>query len=343
MKRKKIINSILIAVFIAIASVIMWRTGVTKNSKPSDLKIPEADTSIVARGHIEPDGSVLALQGPMSGGVVRHLLVAEGSKVIRGQPLAYLEGYETQSASVQVAEKAVKYYASQQRQSIDGAKQSTIQAQQNVVAAKTVMALRAKRDLERVEVLFGDQLVSRQALDRAAADRDIAVSELDQAKSSLAALSEVREVDRDVSEARVAIEVATLVKAKFELERTIVRAPIDGTVLSIFARDGEAIGENGVMRIASLDQLNVIAEVDEHFVSKIRVGGISILQGSLLNSPIQATVISIGKEVFKQKRPYPDTLVGRDARIVEIKLKPSIPLPVVIGGEVEVKFAVNAK
>ena len=343
MKIGKNRNIIFLGVLIAIALILVWKMGFTKNSKPNDLKVPEAETGIVARGHIEPDGSVLALQGPMSGGVVRHLLVAVGSKVIKGQPLAYLEGYDTHFASVQVAEKAVKYYAIQQRQSIDGAKQSTIDAQQSVVEAKKVVALRAKRDFDRLEALFADQLVSRQALDRAVADRDIAGSELDQAKKSLAALSEFREVDRDVAEARVAIEVATVVKAKSEMERTIVRAPIDGTVLSIFARDGEAIGESGIMRIANLDQLNVIAEVDENFVSKIRLGGISTIQGSLINSPIQATVISIGKEVFKQKRPHYDTLVGRDARIVEIRLKSSIPLPVVIGGEVEVRFAVNAK
>jgi multidrug resistance efflux pump len=86
------------------------------------------------------------------------------------------------------------------------------------VEAKKVAALRAKRDFERLEALYADQLVSRQALERAVADRDITSSDLDQAKRSLAALSEIRVVDRDVAEARVAIEVATVVKAKSELE-----------------------------------------------------------------------------------------------------------------------------
>ena len=159
----------------------------------------------------------------------------------------------------------------------------------------------------------------------------------------MAALSEVREVDRDVVAARVAMEVAAVVKTKKEFERTIVRSPVDGTVLSISARDGEAVGSGGIMRVASLDQLHVIAEVDENFLSKIRLGDPSVIQGNLIHTPIKATVISIGKEIFKQTRRHHDTLIGRDARVVEVKLKALSPLPVVVGGEVDVRFTIDPK
>ena len=340
-KRKR--NSILLVSFISIGIILFWNLDFLQTSKANQLKIPSAEIAIVARGHIEPEGSVLTLHGAMPSSVIRNLLVVEGSNVVKGQPVAYLEGYDTQRASLLVAEAAVQYYASQQRQAVDGAKKSSIEAQQNVVEAKRGVELRAKRDLERIQSLFSEHLVSQQALDSSVTDRNIAAADLAQAKSSLAALSEVRGVDRDVVAARVAMEVAAVVKAKKEFERTIVRSPVDGTVLSVSVRDGEVVGAGGIMRVACLDQLHVIAEVDEHFLSKIRLGDPSVIQGNLIHTPIKATVISIGKEIFKQTRRHHDTLIGRDARVVEVKLKALSPLPVVIGGEVDVRFTIDPK
>ena len=67
----------------------------------------------------------MTLHGAMPSSVIRNLLVVEGSNVVKGQPVAYLEGYDTQRASLLVAESAVKYYTSQQRQAVDGVLIST--------------------------------------------------------------------------------------------------------------------------------------------------------------------------------------------------------------------------
>jgi len=60
------------------------------------------------------------------------------------------------------------------------------------------------------------------------------------------------------------------------------------------------------------------------------------LDGDTVPQPIKASVTRLGYEVFRQKRPESDVLVGRDARIVEIELTPETPLPPIVGGEVMV-------
>jgi HlyD family secretion protein len=120
------------------------------------------------------------------------------------------------------------------------------------------------------------------------------------------------------------------------MERAQIVAPGPGTVLSIQARAGEAIQADGVLRMADLSHLIAVAEIDEAKAGLVTEGMTAQIEGNLLPQPIQATVTRVAREVFRQKRPSSDVLIGRDARIVEIELTPQTPLPQVVGGEVMV-------
>jgi HlyD family secretion protein len=323
-------------VFVALIFGWALRRSTALEAQPPPARGAKSD--IVVRGHIEPVGRVLTLQGPAGGGVLEKLNVIEGQHVEAGQILALLEGYDTQVAAVSMAERTLAYSTLLSRQVAAGAKQSDVDAQRNVVESKTVEVRRARRELERAEALLSQQMVSQQELDRARAESGVADAALEQTQHVLVALGEVREVDKAVAESRRAIDVAALSRSRAELERCVVRAPIAGSVLSITTRQGEAIAANGILRLAALESLMVIAEVDERFMPRLQADAGAFVGGPLVPQPVQARIRYLGKEVFRQARPNSDTLIGRDARVVEVELLPEAPLPAVLGGEVEVRF-----
>jgi HlyD family secretion protein len=340
-RKKAILGGAVVVVLLLV--LLVARYIAVSSAAEAEAVRDRARTDIVVRGHIEPESRVLNLQGPAVGGVLQELRVAEGDQVKKGQVLALLEGNATQAAGVVEAERALIYSKMVDKQVAAGAKKADIEAQQSVIEAKKAELARAQSDLKRQEMLFGKQMISAQAIDRARTESDIAQDALQQSQHALVAMNEVRGVDQNVANAKVAVDEATLEKARAELDRTVLRAPIDGTVLSIAARQGEAIGADGVMRIAALDHLIVIAEVDEHFMPQLDANAHAVIGGPLLAQPVQAKIRYRGQEIFRQARPISDTLMGRDARIVEVELEPAGPLPLVLGGEVEVRFIAGAK
>ena len=76
-------------------------------------------------------------------------------------------------------------------------------------------------------------------------------------------------------EAGLATSRAELALVETAIERTRIRAPIDGTVLQVNTRVGETVTpstEDVLVTIGDLAQLRVRAEIEERDIAKIRVG-----------------------------------------------------------------------
>ena len=71
---------------------------------------------------------------------------------------------------------------------------------------------------------------------------------------------------------------------------------------------------------------------------QIRLSMAAVIEGRPLDKPVPAAVTRIANEVYRQKHPSSDILLGRDAQIVEVELTPQVPLPAVVGAEVTVRF-----
>jgi len=295
--------------------------------------------AIVARGRIEPVGRVRAVYGPSEGGVVHQLLAEQGETVKAGQILAILDGYDIRQAELQVAERTLAVTMLQREQTSAGAKRSDIAAQRNVLAAKEARRDMLEREWKRRQALFADGHVSQQALDSLAADRKTAENEVAQAANVLKAQSETRGIDDRVAQARIEVERAAVDRARAQAEHLVIRAPVDGVILSVHSRAGEVIGQNGVLRMAALDQLEVVAEIEENQAFRLQEGMSATIQGRFLDQPVTGKVRRVAREVFREKRPASDVLTGRDARIVEVDVTPDTALPAILGAEVTVRLA----
>jgi HlyD family secretion protein len=293
---------------------------------------------IVARGRIEPLNRVVAVSGPADSPLIQQLLVEQGDKVAAGQVLAVLESFELRRADFAAAQANLKLAELQRVQVQAGAKQADIAAQQNVIVAKQAQLLRVQNEWRRRDSLYRASAISTQAWEEIQDQLDEAKSEEQQAQNTLKSLTEVREVDDAVAGAQIEVAKTNVTRAKAAMERLQIRAPSPGTVLSIEARAGEAIPPDGILRMGDLSNLIAVAEVDQSDTGRVALGMGAELSGDMLPQTVKGRVTRIAYEVFRQKRPSSDILVGRDARIVEVEVTPTTPLPLVVGGELVIRL-----
>ena len=161
---------------------------------------------------------------------------------------------------------------------------------------------------------------------------------LAQAENTLKSQTETRDIDDRVAQARIAVDRASLERAEAQVEHLVIRAPIDGTVLSLQSRGGEAIGQDGLLRLATLDRPEVVAEVAEDEAGRLSEGMPATIHARFLDRPIKGRVSRVSHEVYREKRPASDVLTGRDARVVEVDVTPETPLPAILGAEVTVRL-----
>lgn len=298
---------------------------------------PLAAEALVARGRIEPEGRVVALHGPFRS-VLGRVLVEEGQAVAAGQVVALLDTHAVAEAQAEGARARLALAQAEEAQVAAAAKPGLILAQRALVRAREVELTLARREHARITTLRATSIAALATLEQREAELNRAEAALRQAEAELRALSEVREEDRGAAAARVAVQRAALAEAEAELARGTIRAPFAGTVLAQLRRGGEMIGDEGILQLAALDRLVVIAEVEEAEAPRLVAGQAAWIGGRVLAVPLEGRVELVGRQVMRQRRTSSDVLVGRDARIVEVTVRPLGALPAVVGAEVEVRI-----
>lgn len=175
-------------------------------------------------------------------GRIEWIGVNEGDAVLEGAIVARLEG----------SDLAANHHA---------AVANTAVAEAGLASAKNDL-VDANRNLERTNVLYKRKLVS--------------LFQLQEAKSRRArTAASVRSAEASVTAAQ-----ANEMFAKSKLDASEIKAPFDGTVISLFANVGDIVtpvssaadSKGAVMVIADLTTLEVAADVSESSLSDIRSG-----------------------------------------------------------------------
>jgi HlyD family secretion protein len=126
--------------------------------------------------------------------------------------------------------------------------------------------------------------------------------------------------DRDRWQMRVAVLKAQLAQARAELDRARVTAPVAGLVLDVHARPGERIGQRGILELARVERMYVIAEVYETDVGRVRAGARARVTSRALARPLAGSVEWVRPKVEKQDEIGTDPAARKDARVVEVKV-----------------------
>ncbi|MGY6529211.1 MAG: HlyD family efflux transporter periplasmic adaptor subunit [Cyanobacterium sp.] len=147
--------------------------------------------------------------------------------------------------------------------------------------------------------------------------------QINEAQGRLEEIREVRGVDVAASEAEVRRAMAGVNQAQVELELTQIKAPINGKILEIKAREGENIDNaQGVVEMANIDQMLVIAEVYETDIGKVEIGQEATIESenNTFRDQIRGNVVQISSKIGKKDVLETDPAASIDARVVEVKI-----------------------
>lgn len=330
----------------------------TSSGAPAAPPASETNGEVSALGRLEPGGEVFCVAASSSGSgfsnVIRKWMVKEGDRVKQNQVIAVMDTYDRLYAAAYQAQAQVQEAQTRVAQARTGAKPAEIQAQQAEAARWEAERANALAEYQRYEQLYKDGAISRSDLDRRQLALQTTTRQIEQAISRARSLAQVRPVDVQQAEAQLQVAVATLQRAKADLETAAVRSPIVGQVLKIHVKEGEQIGSgltgpssgqecNGVAELGKTDQMYAVAEVDEASISKVRPGQRATVSSLSQAFPgtIPGTVEQIGLRIGKNDVLNTDPVADTDTRVVEVKvrLQDSKPVAALTNSKVSVKIS----
>ncbi len=307
-------------------------------------------------GRIEPASGVIQVSAP-SGDRIGRLLIAEGQTVSKGRPLLELASRrmkEIELAAIdhRIAEARVQRDAESaladariaaSRAAVAQAKagQFDIEAQTENIGLLEANLRLAKNDSQRLAGL-SKELVSPQQLEQQSLLVLKAEAQLNAGQKQLAKISRGYQVNVAAAEADLAAAMASKQQViaaiaieslksnrellALQLEETIVKAPCDGTILKIQARQGEAIGVRPIVQLADLSRLVVIAEVYQSEVKLLAAGQTVRITSRAFRRPwdeqgIGGTLGRIGQIIARPGLASLDPTARADRRVVEVTVE----------------------
>lgn len=277
---------------------------------------------VVGLGTLLPDGDVVTVAPPFGAGDARiaSLRIDEGDRVSAGDVLAVLDNENQLRAAVDArrSDLAVRRAAlAQTRTSV----RASIDEGEAALARAEAKARNAASELERAETLSERGFVSNSVLDQRQASYDQAAREVDEARATLSRFAgDDIELQVDVAVAARNVDAAqsALAQAERDLETAFVRAPIDGTVLTIHSDPGERPTDAGVLNLGNIDRMTADVEVFETLIGSVALGDAVEVDAVALPETLHGTVTQIGLEVGRQRLTEDDPAANTDARVVTV-------------------------
>ena len=326
-------------------------------SAPAQNKLPKI-RKVAALGRIEPLGEVMSLSGPTSSDSVQveQLLVQIGDRVKKEQMVAILDGRQRQQAALNEAKTQFTVSQSRLEKVKAGAKQGAIGARQaavNNVKAEltgeiqiqqaTISRLAEESDNARTEFQRNQQLYNQGAISASELDsRKLTLrttqeqlnearailertertldAQLAEAQSTLEEIEEVSPVDIQIAQAELKQAQALIGSAQADMELAYVRAPIDGKILDIHTRPGEALDPKGIVEVGQTDQMMVIAEIDQNDINQVKIGQKAAITSGVFSEELQGKVHRVGSLIKKNDILDTDPAADTDSRVIEVKI-----------------------
>jgi HlyD family secretion protein len=293
---------------------------------PDHPPVPAAPSpgpvGVGALGRIEPASRIRKLNQPGGLAVTRldQMLVREGDQVAAGQLLAVFADAVQKDAAVALAESTVAQARTALARIRAAGRVEEIAAQRARIDALKANEVSALREAARAESLLPSGAGNIANAEKLRFLASAATAARIEAEAGLKRLLTPRPEDLAVAEADLAAAEAQVRKAQADAALARVTAPIAGTVLKIYARPGDQVGADGLLDLADLSRLDVVADVYETDVARLRVGAPAevLVPGEAQRFP--ATVREIGWQVRRTTQAGTDPVAAVDARTVEVRL-----------------------
>ncbi|CAK6698059.1 HlyD family efflux transporter periplasmic adaptor subunit [Synechococcus sp. CBW1107] len=312
-----------------LAAVLVGRQALVRRAAPPPPVAAEPPIrTVTALGRLEPIGEVRTIAPPTASGAqprLQRLLVDQGDGVKAGQLLAVLDNQAQLEASVASARAEVNLLRS--RLAIARADAGSGEASQLAkVRSLEAQQRTAATEARRYQALFASGAVSAEERDARQLTLDTVSASLQEARVLLErqrarSTAGSGGTDLDVEAAQRGLEQAqaNLQQAEAARDDNLIRSPIDGSVLRVFARAGESPGNAGILQIGQTRRMQVVAEVYESDLPRVKPGQPVRISSPALPRPLEGRVGLIGAIVLRQSVINTDPSANSDSRVVEVR------------------------
>lgn len=296
-----------------------WSTA--KGQGAADAGLAESPY-VGALARLEPSSRIIRLGAPnlLEGARIEQLLVKEGDLVKKGQVLGTFSTHARHSANYKVAVSNLHLAKANLRKVVSGNTQGDILSQKNSVISLKAKEIAAGEEFERIKSLYERGVVSKSKYDNALAEKDRSVADRKAAEAKLTSVSNVRPEDIEIAEAEVQVAQNEIDVAKANVELSTIIAPVDGTILSVYARGGESVGDEGILDLANLDEMDAVAEVDEDDILKIHVGQRAEIFVPGISHPFKGVVREFDGQIKRNTVLDFDKNRMLDTRIIDVRV-----------------------
>ncbi|MBS0125670.1 HlyD family efflux transporter periplasmic adaptor subunit [Thetidibacter halocola] len=295
---------------------------------PPDIEVPQQlvetllPSDVVGLARIMPRGDVAIVAAPYGAGDARvaEILVTIGDTVARGDTLARLDNREALEGAVLQAEANLAVREATLMQTRSAIEASRAEAQATLDQARAA-ADEAAASLARTEALGERGVTTAATLDAArsrAAEAAQAVARAEATLARFAALAIDEQPDVVVAARNVMAAEAELERARMDMARAEVRAPIAGTILDIHATPGQRPPAEGIMEMGDTGQMMAEVEIWQDRIAAVAPGQPVDLVADALGRSLRGTVDSIGLTVGRQGLISDDAAANSDARVIRV-------------------------
>jgi HlyD family secretion protein len=278
-----------LTVLVVLAGVTVW--AMSPKGAPVDVGVARRQT---IREYVEEQAKtrlpdIYQITMPLQGRVL-PITLNEGDLVHQGQVVAQLDARDLETDAVERANTVAQY-----DKSLDQIDLSIEQAQQTVLASQASYDF-AEREFNRTKALRSQNSASQSELE--ADELRMTESKLDLRKNELN--KSIYVIMRSVVELMRETDVAKRAKAQRDLERAVIRSPVEGVVLSKDVSNEQVLSAGTVLlEVGDLQQLQVEAEILTQDVVKINVGATVDIEGPAIGpEPVTGCVVQVYPQGF---------------------------------------------
>lgn len=304
LKNKWLWIGLVLIILLVVGFNVMQQGAAAKKADQEKAAAEKIDSpyAAIANGKADVEGGIIQVAA-RRGGVVKAVYVQEGQRVAAGQILARQEDDEPRLALARA--------------------QAEVAQAESQLRALQVDINTARREYERLEKLVDTNFVAAQRIDEA---RDAIATAEARLASQQASIQTAR---------------ARLNEAAYNLELTVIRAPMDGRIVRRYANPGAGASTLNVSNMFDLEpdtQRIVRAEIVEADIPNVTDG-----QEVELVSEVDPSKVYVGRVLRRaplfgaRKLASEDPSQRTDERVVEVVVSAD-NAPLLIGQRVLVKF-----
>jgi HlyD family secretion protein len=340
------------------ASLPLWENYLDKSSQAQETTAIDRP-EVGARGRLEPAGGIINV-GPPGPDRLREIKVKEGDRVVKDQPLAILDSYELREIEVTLAKKQkqeadqrlarTKKHLQLKRaeakarfQQLQKQTDLDIQGQKAKIGVLEQQLSLAKDLYQRMDQAGtsytqqerdNQQLAIRQATGELQGARAL-LEKADYTFQTNPAIFDIQDKEAEAALERAESEIPQAALddgirlSELKLDRAILRAPVQGTILKSLGRPGELVGTQAVFQMGDTNSMVVVAEVYQTDVDAVRrwvdtgrpVRGrmdLNFAEGK--KRTFWGTVQRVGQTVLRNSILSLDPRQDVDRRVVEVRI-----------------------